>query len=335
MYLPAIEERAFVLHPVGMPSSAAAAVPLVVQLLSPISESEEAALVTACSLARKESPCVSQSEAHIESTLRASVEMTGPARILIEITDSHPRRTLFVSRELTFESHDDSIERARAIGLALGVLSSTLTQHDYSPPKQKEPELDDRDSDDADLEREKKNFVRSSIETDEKHPELYLLQAGFGAEAGPSWVTASPAGAITLTRLFTPSWGVTVQGKGGIIRARESRPRLLHVDILSGPFLYRSGARGFTWVLLSGGITWMEARLPTSANADHAGSRISPLMHVGAGIGWHLSRRLSLTFSPGLDLIFSPTEVYVDSASVGSTGRLRLHALVGITWRSR
>src|SRR5690606_16218652 len=209
------------------------------------------------------SPCVPLSLAREESSLRASVEMTGPARVLIEITDSNPQQTLFVSRELTFEPYDGAIERARAIGLALGVLSSTLTHPNSSPLPDSEPDSEPTPNEDTVSESDsKKKVSRAQTEADKSPLPSYFVYAGLGAEVGPSWVAGGPSGSFAVAKLLSSSWGVALEGKGGFTRARESRPRLLHVDVLAGPLFYRTHAHAFTWAILSGGITWTEARLP-------------------------------------------------------------------------
>src|SRR5690606_3174539 len=92
--------------------------------------------------AHQAGPCIEPTEATESDTLRGFVDFSGGTRITLEVTDTDPSRSLYASRELFFDAEDNREERARAIGIALGVLATTLTKGRAETPVEEPVEKD-------------------------------------------------------------------------------------------------------------------------------------------------------------------------------------------------
>lgn len=318
-------------HSVSMASSVTGAATLVVKLLAALPAPEQAALFEACSLAHQAGRCIDASEATEADTLRATVDFSSDTRVTIEITEADPRRRFFSSRDLFFEVSDDREERARAIGLALGVLATTLDAD--RPTVEEGPPLPKKNSDDAPARspgEEENGLASLSPRTARSSLGAFGLSISGGLSLLPSWGVAAPTGALGVLGFPHPNWGGVLRAQ---LAAYPQGPRnisMTHVSATLGPSFRTRTSPFFVSALIAAGIQTTEARLNVADAETRKGSHISPLGHAEVTLGRELGPGVALTFTPTFDVLLSATEILVDDEVVGKTGTTQGSILVGL-----
>lgn len=312
-----------------MASSVSATVTLVVQLLAPRPASEQSSLLESCSLAHLGGKCIDISEASEADTLRAVVDFSSDTRVALEITDTDPGRSSYSSRELFFEPEDDPEERARAIGLALGVLATSMSKG--RPPVVEDPSPPAAEDDPALSELPEKEAVTTvpAPPTPSSQGPWGVALAG-GARFVPRWGVAAPTGVLGLLGYPHPSWGGLLRGQLASFPASSRSISMTHISVSLGPSFRTTTTPFFLSVALTAGIQATEARLNVAEAEVRKGTHLSPLLHVEAAIARGLSPGVALTFTPALDVLFSDTQIMVDSEAVGRTGTTQASFLLGV-----
>lgn len=311
-----------------MASSVSATVTLVVQLLASLPSAEQTSLLESCSLAHQGGNCVDISEARLGDTLRASVDFSSDTRVTLEITDTDPGRSLYASRELFFEQGDDAEERARAIGLALGVLATTLSKG-RPPAKEEEPPPK---TDPASAEAPAKE-VEDDVSSTKKPPlgrGPWGVSLSGGARFVPSWGVAAPTGAFGLLGYPHPSWGGLLRTQLASFPPSSRNVSMTHVAVTLGPSFRTKTSPFFLSAAFTAGFQSTEARLNVADAEVRKGNHLSPLLQIEAAIGRELTPGVALTLSPAIDILFSDTEILVDDQNMGRTGTTQASLLVGV-----
>ncbi len=311
-----------------MPSSVSVAVPLVVQLLTPVSVEEQDVLLQACSLAHQAGPCIQLSEATEADTLRASVDLSGGTRVTLDVTDTDPNRSLYVSRELFFDLQDDKAERARAIGIALGVLATTLTDGRHEPQSDAsdaEPSPPDENPNDESPVDEP---TAANSDTSPLRPWGLGLAAGLTLD--PRWSDGAPSGALSLMGYPHDNWGALLRGQGTWFPSDSRNVPLRQLSVSLGPSFRSTPAPVYLTSTLTFGLVHTEAHLTQTDAETRKGSHLSALIHAEVGLGWQMNRTVCATLVPAVDWVPSSTRIVVDGYEIGSTGRLQASILAGV-----
>lgn len=311
-----------------MASSVSGAASLVVQLLTSLPQSEEAALFEACSLAHQTGGCIEIPEATEADTLRASVDFSNEMRVVIEITDRAPGRNLYASRELFFEPSDDREERARAIGLALGVLATTL-----GSGRQLVDEAEPLPSDSSPSDSPETHANERDPETSKNASPLlgpWGMSLSLGMSLLPSWGEPSPTGAFGVLGFPHPNFGGKLRAQLAASLAGTRDVAMTHVAATLGPMFRTRTSPFFFTASVAGGIQTTEARLNVPNAETRKGSHLSPLGHVEITFGRELGPGVALTFTPTFDYLISETEILVDGQVVGRTGTIQSSLFLGL-----
>lgn len=312
-------------HPLPMIASVSVAVPLVVQLLTQVSTHERDALLESCSLANRSGPCILPSEATATDTFRASVDVGEGTRVTLEVTDTDAARSLYASRELSFDRGDDREERARAIGLALGVLATTLSK-DRMPVSEPSASSGASESPPQIAEVDPKPIETTPGGTDD---EPWGLWPAVGGTVDPSWGAAAATGSLGVFGFPHPHWGVLVRGQGSWFGPGERSIPVTVISAAIGPAFRSASGLVFFGAAVTGGVHLTEARLTQINAEERKGSHVSAMVRTEGTIGLNLSPTLSLTLTPSVDFILSQTTVVVDGEDVGRTGTAHMSLLVG------
>lgn len=303
-----------------MAASALSAVPLIVQFLSPMEPEQERILLSACSLAHEHGDCTTVATGH-SHPLNATVDATSPDRVLLEVSGIQQHRDVFASREVSFQPQDDPNERARSVGLALGVLATSLTS------SVSEPELSSAQ------ERTPPNDERSiPARRDPLYPPPLFVGVALGAEFFPSWMKLGPSvqGHVTVQPLRLLSLelrlnGTFLGGQGSTPRITALSPHLRAGVVLP---LERSIFMFHGFV----GIEHLSARVESLDEEGQKGSRTAGAVGLSGTLGLALGEGGWSFLSPSLTAVLSPTEIFVDERSTGTLGTLRAGLHAGIAW---
>lgn len=309
-----------------MATSVSAAVPLVVQLLTSIPAEERYSLLESCSLAHQGGPCIEPADATEADTLHGFVDFSGGTRITLEVTDTDPGRSLYASRELFFEAEDNREERARAIGIALGVLATTLTKGRAEAPEDESPEEDPQH---PILAEEPSSAALEAVEVEAPRPRSWGLWASAGATIDPRWGSAAPSGAFGIVGYPQENWGALLRGQGAWFAPGAQSIPLTQLSASLGPSFRTTQSPLYFSTALTLGVHFTQARL-TQINAElKKGSHTSALAHAEASLGWQVRPAIALTLTPSLDLIWSSSTIIVDDVEIGSTGAAQISVLAG------
>lgn len=347
--------------------SAALLFALSLTLEIPLGSAERAELLAACSRALPDETC---SLAEVGSTpksgaLRAIVRSSADADAEVTVMLGDQR----LSSSLHFADQDEPLERARAIGLAAGVLGGSLRAAKSSESSSPEEQTPEQDS--AGLTEEgavgatpspSSSDQPTGADAPERSPPPPLERP---APSGPRKRASKTTPPIVRSQFepidaflgfyggagFDPGtglfdFGVTAQGG---IRAWKSWVVTAGVHFFSAPqqqlpfrvlrvgpsvgLGYAMQWQGLQWVpVVQAGAEMYGAR--TFAPPAAEGSHWSPLLRTACLIGYPLSRRLSVQLVPEVDWILSPTTVFVASRPVATGAPLRLTLNVGLSFVS-
>lgn len=317
---------------------------LVVELLVGFDPASKKALLDACSLAFLSGECVEAEPQTRVGVFSARIEATGSEHHLVDVTLSDQGQQLYASRELSFKPEDEESERARSLGLSVGVLANSLEEErnaqgiptrtqdvaaDTPAPPQNEalpPESAALQPEQAQAASKKEDGARDST--------LFLL----GLEAGIQ---------------FDPGWNGLAAG-GGAFAGVGISPQLFVLGRFFVAHQPQSDAHvGLTFLAPSGGLAWLfpGQRLRPMINLEVGAEQVTTSIEdtgntgavprlarwagfarAGASLHAHLRGGLYASLSPALLFSFSPTVITVDGVDQGQTGLVRVIAQGGLTW---
>jgi hypothetical protein len=320
-------------HPVPMASSVGGSATLVVHLLSSLPANEQTALLEACSLAHAPARCIDASQADESETLRAVVDFEGETRVTLDVTDTDPAHLLYAFRELTFEPSDDREERARAIGLALGVLATA--QDRESPPNKPEPPPPEetREPPPRAQEPQKKRATEEPLlqpKTAAPARGPWGVALSGGARVVPSWGVGAPTGVLGLLGYPVPNWGGLFSAQLASFPPGSRNISMTHISATLGPTFRTVTSPFFLSGALTAGVQSTAARLNSAEAEVRKGSHLSPLLHAEGTLGRDVAQGVAVTFSPSFDVLFSDTEISVNGRQMGRTGTYQASFLLGL-----
>lgn len=308
-----------------MASSALSAVPLVVQFLTPMDADHERTLLEACSLAHERGTCVVDAPLG-ETVLQATVDVTTHDRVLLEVTGTQEKRQVFVSWEVTFQPEDAPLERARSVGLALGVVATSLTTETSKEPEQPDPRPPDPAPPKEDLTR-----PGQGVSPIDQLPRA-LLGVGLGAGWMPSWKKFGPS--ILGAMAVRPVGVLSFEAKVAVdfFPGDLDSPRLTTFSPSGGVGTTLPLGQGLLLVHLTAGIEALFARIDSNADAAVRASRVVPYLEGNVTWAAPLGAQSYLFVSPSVGGVLSATTLLVDDAERGSTGRMRVGLHAGLAW---
>jgi|SRR6188768_870840 len=293
---------------------------LLVQLPNDLSSEEVDAFLDACSQAIEPSMCVVRSE---DDAADARIERIAPTRFSMEITLETNQQQRLISREFTFKAEDAPLERARALGLSLGLLArnAQAPEATQNPP----PEL--LASEEATLRPEQAISVPVS-----KREQAPPIQKPSGTRS-TSWLAELQVGVGYETGLTTPVY----QGDLRLgWRPLDALAILLSFSLAGGhdadanaPLDMRQvgGSLGLgyshrlTWgrigIELEGGV---RSTTFFSASALDRVSRSTFVLRAQLPLHITINRWLYVLIAPQAVLNSSPTTVYWDGTRRAQTG---------------
>ncbi len=303
--------------------------PLAVQILIPASVEEEAALIDACSRANADDPCVRVEVGSVDGRLSARVSGLGSHRVLVEVQGLEERE-LYASARLSFSPEDDSRERARSIGLSVGTLATTLLSgvRPQDPSFESPPELPSSHQP-APLE------VEATIAVQERGAaSRWLFHLGAGIEVSPSWKRLGPT--FDLGAMWAP-WGhfsLGIRGALGFVPGNAQVPQLLHGGGSAGVGYVAAVGSTLLVPQVEFGFEAMNVHLRDSQLPGSSQTRLSPVARISLGWSVPTFSQVRFQIEPSLELLLSPTRVFVDDEDRGSIGSSRFVLRLGGAWVS-
>jgi hypothetical protein len=294
---------------------------LLVQLPSDLSPEEVFVLLEACSGAVEPDVCVTRSG---EGPTDARIERIGPARFSMELALETNQQQRLISREFTFKPEDAPLERARALGLSLGLLARNARAPEpapESPPESPTPL-------DATLRPEQ--AVRVPVGKHEPLPPappsaatprssrwLFELQAGIGYETGLT--TLIYQGDVRLG--FRPIDALAILLSFSLTGGHDEDP-IAPLDMRQlGGSLGVGYSHRFRWgrigAELEGGLR--NTAFSSDSALDRA-ARSTFVVRAQLPLHVHLNRWLYVLLAPQVLINGSPTTVYWDGSRRAQSG---------------
>lgn len=309
---------------------------LLVQLPSDLSLEEVEVLLDACSGAVEPDVCVSRSG---DETADARIERITATRFSMEIALETSQQQRLISREFTFKQEDAPLERARALGLSLGLLARGARS---TEPAQEQPQTEPLAPIEATLRPEQ--AVRVQVNKRQQTPPdpkpvvtksashwLFELQAGLGYETGLS--TLVYQGDVRLG--FRPIDPLVILLSFSLAGGHDEDP-VAPLDMRQwGGSLGLGYSHRLSWGRIGGELEGGLRR--TSFSSDSAVDRVArSTFVVRAQLPLHvdLNRWLYVLFAPQVLIHGSPTTVYWDGARRAQTGYVvpSVNAGLGLTF---
>jgi hypothetical protein len=229
--------------------------------------------------------------------------------IELHVTDDSAER--FVSRELSFRTEDTSTERAKAVGLTLGVIAAGLDESRAKPlpvPPAEKP-----------VEKEPEHAPETSA--------AVLLLAGMSRD--PGLPTFDAAGALR-GELRAGETGLLLRagldGSRGSLPTRELSLTRIAPTVGTG---WGFGSEHFGLALgLDAGAEWLRVST-TDVGTPVDASRWSPLLRASATVFLPVLPYTGLALSTQVSWTSSPTTFFVRHEPIEATSGLQLGVLAG------
>lgn len=291
---------------------------LLIQIPSDFSVAEQKTLLTSCTQMLEKDVCLIP-DATQEPQVR--LERLSDERFMMEITVETERQQRLVSREFVFKPEDDPVERARTLGLSVGLLAKTSQSAKASDPAS----VEQNEQSAKILVPEKKVRARPRVRGD--LPKFYAeFGMGLGYEVGlPALL---PTGEIRLAYQPAPAFSLLVSAylAGNRVERAGTSLMLLPLAPLIG-FGYE-----MVWRRLSLGLqleAGAECIFTSSSTSTSWAARWAPIIRGGVPLHVQVSQRSYLTAAFRLNVTLSTTEVYLDETALATTQTLRPSALLG------
>jgi hypothetical protein len=295
---------------------------LLVSLSGAPSPEEEAALLEACTRAFIGGTCAlaaSGTEAKAGQVLSAEVELRSGAAVELTVRWA-PDPPEQVRRELRFDGSDTDLERAKAVGLTVGVLGSELLRrHGAGAPNQPE----------ANQEVTPENPGPPA--GDEAAPpadsaSLATLQLGVGWDEGLR--APESALAVRFGWRFRPSFWAGVAGGAAWSDANVAGLSVQKVAAVA----WAGWGRSFGEIEALCGVDLGLESLAASSEEPlppDRGSRWVPLVGASVSGAYWLSENLGVLVTGNAGWALSRTRLWVADAVLAEAGHLRFSLLVG------
>ncbi len=303
-----VSNSAFAAEPT--PHSVSAAPTLVIEIGWDLTESDALALLASCETAYSRGACRSGS-ASPHDTLWGRVESQSSDHVVIELHVSDDASERFVSRELSFRTEDTSTERAKAVGLTLGVIAAGLDESHAKPlpaPPTAKP-----------VEQEPERAPGTSA--------AVLLLAGVSRDPG---LPTFDAAGVMRGELRAEETGLLLRAgvdasRGGLPEQKLNLTRIAPTVGTGWGF----GSEHFGLALgLDAGAEWLRVSTADVGTPVDA-SRWSPLLRVSATVFLPVLPYAGLALSTQASWTSSPTTVFVRQEPLEATSGLQLGVLAG------
>lgn len=317
---------------------------LVVELLIGIDPAHKKTLLDACSLAFLNGKCVEMSTQAGAYAFSARVEGTGSEHLLVDVTLRAHGQQLYASREISFQPEDEEGERARSLGLAVGVLAHSLEEEHSArrPP----PPAEDTSSQDPPEENEDPPLKATTLQAeqarkapppkkqDDNHSTTLLLGLEGGLQYDPTWKGVAPGGGGFVGVGLSPQLLVMGRFFAAHQRPSDERPGLTFLAPSSGLAWLFPGHKLRAMLNLEAGAEKVTTTIKDTGNADAIPklARWAGFARAGASLHAPVGRGFYASFSPALLVSFSPTVITIDGVDEGKTGLVRFIAQGGVTW---
>ncbi len=280
---------------------------LEVRIEPAMSADDRELLLAACSSAYSAARCV-ESNGDTETPLFGRVQAEEPDRILVEVTLDGRAGHHTASRELTFVPEDQPTERAKSIGLTLGVVTASV--------------VDDARAREA--ERPAESPPPALAPAPDTARWLVALSGGVAKDPDfsvPEWGLAAR---VELGHASSPfAWRAGVSG----FRGASDDVALLRLDPTLG-----FGAR-LAFGPLEGaasldlGVEWLRASVDDTASDD--ASRVLPLLRGSLALRAYVTQDFGIELTGLASFTTSPTAIFVRGAQVEATSGVQWAGLVG------
>lgn len=293
---------------------------LLIQIPSDFSAAEQDALLTSCNQAVEQEVCLAVGPTQ-EPQVR--LERLSDERFMMEIVVETETRERLISREFVFKPEDDSVERARALGLSAGLLSKTSK-------KTAVPDADrshqDQEESAQDSHPETKHTPNASVP---HHAKPFYSEFGVGLGYETGLQNLLPMGEVRLgyRPLKSFSFMISAYLAGYQLHGGATPLTVLYTAPLLG-FGYQ-----ISWGKLSLGVQLEaggECVLVSGVNALNRAARWAPIMRGGVPLHVQLSQHSYLLAAFRLNISLSNTAIYVDETLIGTTHTLRPSGLLGL-----
>lgn len=293
---------------------------LTVQLPTGLSPDESEALLAACSQALEPERC-ELNGAGAEANAR--IEQVEDERFIMEVTIETSKHQRITSREFTFKPEDARIERARSLGLSLGLLTRTS--------RALEPETEQAPPPARDVEKTmlKPEQAVTAQPQDRKSPPpreptratqwLSEMQLGVGYESGlqtPLYLGELRAG----IRPVTPLAIIVSLRVAGSRRDEEQAPLdIVQVGGMLGFGYHHALPFGRLGIEVEAGVNNMAFSSPAAEARD---SRVVFVMRGQIPLHIDLGPNLYCVVAPQAHVSASATEIYWNGQLVARTGQV-------------
>jgi hypothetical protein len=290
------------------PQLANTAPALVIEIGWELTDGDIEALLASCEAAYSRGACRTGS-ASPHGTLSGRVESQSTDHVVIELHVSDRSAERFVSRELSFRTEDSSTERAKTVGLTLGVIAAGL---DESRAKA--------------LPAAQKPSEREPVHPPETSAAVLLLA---GVSRDPGLPTFDVAGALR-GELRADDTGLLLRagldGSRGGLPTRELNLTRLAPTVGTGWGIVRE--RFGLALGLDAGAEWLRVST-TDVGTPVEASRWSPLLRASATMFLPVLPYTGLALSTQVSWTTSPTTFFVRHEPIEGTSGLQLGVLAG------
>lgn len=296
---------------------------LLVQLPPDLDRDEQEALLASCSRALHPQVCLASTDGE---NAPAKIERLAPERFVVELNVETATRERLISREFNFKPADEPLERARALGLSLGLLARTSTAEERKettvlPPPAPAPTVVEAPSTDS-------RVAEKGASARERSRTIFAeLAVGAGYEARLR--AALPLAEIKLRLAPTKPMSFTASfaARGTRTRIGRSRIEVLSLTPMLGLRYTLNGRLVSLGLELEGGA---EAISVESIGSRSSGSRWAPVFRLALPCLFHLGDRLYVLAAVRAEATPSVTEVYVDGTRLVTTAPVLASLSAGV-----
>lgn len=315
---------------------------LVVEFLTPLGDADRLSLFGACSRAFDRGTCVEQTVENASSPFLATVESTSNEHVLIEVTMRGKGQQLYSSREISFQPEDALTERARSLGLSLGVLANQLVIEEETPSPPAAPTLAEPVPPLAKSTTTKEPApppVRAARRKTKKPTRKssggsYFIGLSVGADLNPTWQGTAPSVDTSLSWLPLSSFVLVGRLSYAYQPSGDERATLSFFSPSAGAGWVFSLHGMHIFTLAEGGVEQVTASIADTGatGAIPSLTHFSGFARISTSLLYPIGADFHVSLTPAILASFSPTQPTVDGVDHGSTGLLRYVARAGITW---
>jgi hypothetical protein len=297
---------------------------LVVQLPVDLSSQESETLLFSCSQAIDPEQCLTKTEGEEAD---ARIERIDEDRFVVEVNLETRTQQRLISREFVFLPQDPPLERARALGLSLGLLARTApSQQEQKEEPNPEALSDERHAlvpERAEVVRKRSPSANTSQkkQTTKKLSTRWLSELGLGLGYEPGLDVPYYQGEARLGVRPIPALALLLTFTVGGSRTDETGSPMAVTQLggLAGMGFYRALPFGRVGIELEAGARNMAF---VSSSAETRDDRTTFVLRAQLPLHVELVPRLYFVVAAGAVFFPSNTQIYLNDALVLQTGHV-------------